>query len=120
MPAISLDAIRRELGVAPEEQQGAVVAAAKERARELLRRRHPFVWNATNLTRRVRDPLVDMVLGYGARVRLVYLDAPLDVVLRRNAGRAAPVPQRVILRLAGRVEPPDLTEAHSVEIVHTG
>jgi predicted kinase len=92
-----------------------VVRAAKDRAREWLRRRQPFAWNATNLTRHLRDPLIDLFLGYGARVRVVYVDAPLGVVLQRNRDRPSPVPEGVILRLAAKLELPDLTEAHRVE-----
>jgi putative nucleotidyltransferase with HDIG domain len=112
---VSLDAIRRAEGIDPEKAQGRVAQAAKEQARELLRRRRPFAWNATNVTRHLRDPLIDMFLGYGARVRIVYLDAPLDAVLQRNRERPASVPENVILRLAGKLDLPDLTEAHGVE-----
>jgi len=119
-PTVSLDAIRRELGIDPEETQGRVVHEAKDRARELLRRRQPFVWNATNLTRRLRDPLIDLFLGYGARVRIVYLDAPLDLVLQRNRARPSPVPEDVVLRLVDKLDLPDLTEAHHVDSVAGG
>lgn len=120
LPVVSLDAIRRQLGVDPGDSQGAVVQAAKEQARELLRRRQPFAWNATNITRQLRDPLIDMLLAYGARCRVVYLDAPLPTVLRRNRERAASVPQSVILRLVGKLDLPDLTEAHAVEYLAQG
>jgi predicted kinase len=114
---ISLDAIRAARRVAPEAPQGAVADAAKQQARALLRERQPFVWNATNLTRLLRDPLLDLFLGYGARVRIVYHDAPIEMVLRRNRARAAPVPEPVIRRLAGKLDMPDLTEAHQVDYV---
>jgi putative nucleotidyltransferase with HDIG domain len=117
LPVISLDAIRAEQEVDPADEQGGVVSAAKARARELLRRRQPFVWNATNLTRRLRDPLIGMFLDYGSRVRIVATDAPLELVLQRNRQRAEPVPEAVIRRLAARVEPPDLTESHTLTIV---
>ena len=119
LPVISLDAIRQARGVNPCKEQGTVVAAAKAEARALLRRRQPFVWNATNVTRRIRDPLVDTFLSYGARVRIVYVDAPLEVILRRNRQRPAPVPEAVIQRLAAQTEPPDLGEAHVVTWVET-
>jgi predicted kinase len=114
LPVIALDDIRKRLRVAPEGDQGAVIGAAKEQAREYLRAKQPFIWNATNLTRHLRDPLVGLLLDYRARVRLVYLDAPLERVLERNEQRAATVPRAVLLRLAGKVEPPDRTEAHDV------
>jgi putative nucleotidyltransferase with HDIG domain len=114
-PVISLDALRREMGVAPDRAQGAVVRAAKERARELMRRQVSFVWNATNVTRAIRGPLIDIFATYHARTRVVYLDAPRDVVFRRNRERARPVPEAVIDKLAHKLEVPDLTEAHRVE-----
>jgi len=117
LPVVSLDAIRQERGIGPEEPQGGVVRTAKEQAREHLRRRVPFAWNATNLTRHLRDPLIDLFLGYGARVRVVYVDAPPDLALRRNRERERSVPESVVLRLAGKLELPDLTEAHRVDYV---
>lgn len=115
LPIVSLDAIRRAERIDPEKPQGRVVSVAKEQARGFLRRRQPFAWNATNLTRRLRDPLVGLFLGYGARVRIVYLDAPLDAVLRRNRERPEPVPEDVVAHLASQLDLPDLTEAHRVE-----
>jgi predicted kinase len=94
-----------------------VAVAAKKQARSLLRLKQPFAWNATNLTRMLRDPLIDLFLGYGAHVRIVYLDAPLETVLRRNRARAAPVPEPIIRQLAGKLDLPDLTEAHQVDYI---
>lgn len=115
LPVVSLDRIRRELKVAPDEDQGAVVQAAKARARELLRRHEPFIWNATNVTRALRGQLADLFASYGARVRIVYVEAPHADLLRRNERRVASVPEPVIARLARKLEIPDLTEAHAVE-----
>ena len=50
-PVVSLDALRAELGVDPAGDQRAVVDAAYQRAREHLRARRSFVWNATNISR---------------------------------------------------------------------
>jgi predicted kinase len=93
-----------------------VVQAARERARELLRQRQPFAWNATNITRSLRRQLVDLFLSYGARVRIVYVEAPYTDLLARNRHRAAAaaVPEKVIARLLRRLDVPDATEAHAV------
>jgi predicted kinase len=114
-PVISLDGIRRELQIGPEENQSAVVKLAQERARVLLRQQQPFVWNATNVTRLLRGPLIDIFAAHRARVRLVYLEAPRDVLLARNRARSHPVPPAVICRLLEKLEVPDPTEAHQVE-----
>jgi predicted kinase len=117
LPIIALDAIRAELDIAPTEHSGRVVLAAKRRARELLQHRQPFVWNATNITRLLRRKLIDFFVAYGARVRLVYVDAPLDLLLRRNQARPDPVPEKVIARMLEKFELPDPTEAHHVDYV---
>lgn len=114
-PVISLDEIRRELKIQPSETQGVVVQTAKERARELLRKRASFVWNATNVTRAIRGSLIELFASYHARIRIVYLDVNRDVALRRNRERPQPVPEAVIERLMRRLEVPDRTEAHHVE-----
>ncbi|MET7394421.1 ATP-binding protein [Dactylosporangium sp. NPDC005572] len=117
LPVVSLDALREELGVAPTGDQGPVIAAANARAKELLRAGAPFVWNATNVSRQIRSRCVGMIGDYGARVEIVAMEAPPELLRRRNRARPSPVPDGVINRLAGRWEPPDLTEAHSVSFV---
>jgi putative nucleotidyltransferase with HDIG domain len=118
LPVISLDAIRRELRIHPHEKQGAVFHAASTRARELLRTQQPFIWNATNVTRAGRSRLIDLFYTYGARVHIVYCDAPRVTIMRRNRARRESVPEQVIDRLARHLEVPDATEAHSVEWVN--
>lgn len=119
-PVIELDAIRRELGVAPSEPQGRVIDVARTRARERLRRGEPFVWDATNLSRKIRTPLIELFYGYGARVRIVYVEATAAELPARNRDRPDPVPQAAMTRMLRRWEPPDLTEAHEVLVVARG
>jgi predicted kinase len=114
-PTVSLDALRGALDVDPGDAQGEVIQAARARARELLREGRPFVWNATNLSRLVRRECIRLCASYGARIRIVYLEVPPDVLLEQNRRRPAAVPQAVIEQLLDRWEVPDLTEAHEVE-----
>jgi predicted kinase len=116
-PLISLDRLRQDLKISPEEQQGPVIQAAREQARELLRKQQSFVWNATNVTRLLRSQLIDFFAAYHARVHIVYVEVPFDSILRRNAARPHPVPEAVIYHLLRKLEVPDLTEAHVVEWV---
>lgn len=114
-PVLSLDELRQEMGIHPADKQGAVIAQAKERARDYLRQGRSFVWNATNITRQTRASLIGLFSGYHARVRIVYVEADWPELLRRNRERSAPVPWRVLAGLADRLEVPDLTEAQIVE-----
>jgi len=116
-PVVSLDGLRREMGVAPTANQGPVVSRAREAAREHLRRRRPFVWNATNISRQIRELSVNLFAAYNARVRIVYVEAPEARLYEQNRERADAVPAEVIRKLTARWEVPDLTEAHRVEWV---
>lgn len=116
-PVVSLDRLRKDLKISPEAAQGPVIQAAKDEARELLRKQQSFVWNATNVTRLLRGQLIDFFASYHARVRIVYKEAPFDEILSRNAARPTPVPEAVIYQLLRKLEVPDLTEAHEVEWV---
>jgi predicted kinase len=115
MPVISLDDLREELEISPEESQGRIVAEARERAREFLRQKKSFIWNATNISRRIRRQCIDLFAAYNARIRIVYIDVPEENLLRQNSERERPVPAQVINRLLERWEVPDLTEAHRVD-----
>lgn len=117
LPEISLDDLRVKLKVRPGEGQGAVLDAAKEQAREYLRRGQSFVWSATNLTRELRGRLIDLFALYNARVRIVYVEAPYEKLLRQNRIREAAVPESAVEKMVRNWEVPDRTEAHQVDYV---
>lgn len=115
-PQISLDAIRDELDVSPDDPQGGVANRAKEQAREYLRRRESFIWNSTNTTRQMRRQLIGLFRDYNARIRIVYVEPEWQEIKRRNANRREPVPQSVLDKLVSKLDVPDLTEAHELEL----
>ena len=114
VPAVSLDDLRRSAGVSPEDDQGRVVQQAKAQAREFLRQKQPFIWNATCLTPQ-RSQLISLFEQYGARVRVVYLETSWEENLRRNAARPHQVPESVLGRMLRKLEPPLPPEAQTVE-----
>ena len=116
-PVISLDEIREKMGVSPTEPQGAVVDAARKLAREHLRKRQNFVWNATNISAQMRQKPLGLFLEYGAHVTIVYLEAPRGKLMSQNRNRKAVVPAAVMERLIRKWEIPSPTEAHQVEHV---
>lgn len=113
-PVVSLDALRDELDVDPADTQGGVIQAARERAREHLRAERDFIWNATNVSRRLRKQVVDLLAGYRARIHIVHLEAPPEQLHRQNRQRREPVPHAVIDKLVDKWSVPDLTEAHAL------
>jgi predicted kinase len=116
-PIVSLDALREELDVDPADtgKQGEVVLAARARAREYLRAGRSFVWNATNLSRAVRGQVLRLLHDYGARTRIVYVEAACGAWRAQNRAREQPVPDAVLDKLLDRWEVPDLTEAHAID-----
>ncbi|MEM9049741.1 MAG: AAA family ATPase [Pseudomonadota bacterium] len=111
-PVVSLDAIRAETGTDPAANQGRVVQIALERAREFLRARTDFIWNATNVSRAMRGKILSLCRDYEATIEIVYVEMPYAQLTRQNAGRADAVPARVIDALIGKLEPPEQWEAH--------
>lgn len=120
LPVISLDGIREEWKVAADDKtdNGRVIQEAKERAKVLLRRNQGFVWNATNITRQMREQLVELFLTYRAAVRIVYLEVPYLVLTAQNKNREAVVPQKVLERLINKLEVPAGWEAHTVSLIN--
>lgn len=114
LPVVSLDRIREQEGVAPTDNQGAVLQAGFEEARSHLREKRDFCWNATCLSRLTRRKIIGICRDYDAQVTVLSHDLPLDVVRGRNLGREDPVPDRVLTRLSGLREPAGPDEAHEV------
>lgn len=112
---VSLDVLRQRMGVKPGDNQGRVAQAARAEARSLLARQEPFIWNATNTTRSMRDRLMRLFRAYGAHVTMVYVEAPYQELLRRNRARAGErVPDQVLERLVDGLQPPDPWEANAL------
>lgn len=116
LPVISLDEIRQQQGISPTDKSGngQVVQAAKEKARIYLRRQQPFVWNATNTTRSMRQQLLSLFFGYKAKVKIVYVETPYEKLLSQNKNRDAVVPANVMEKLANKLEVPAPWETHEV------
>lgn len=68
--------------------EGNAVSFFLRPARAFLRRKEPFVFNATNLSAMIRGKWIQLFHQYGARVRIVYLETGWTERERRNASRA--------------------------------
>ena len=115
MLMVSLDRIRAELGVRPTDNQGEVIREAQERAKEYLRKKLSFIWNATDLTKETRQKPVMLFERYGARVRIVYLETDWITREARNSGRDDAVPENAVARMLKKTVLPAPDEAQTVE-----
>lgn len=111
---VSLDVLRQKMGISPKESSALVAARAREEAKEYLRKKNTFVWNATNMTFDIRNRIEDLCENYGARVILLYLEVPYEELLRRNQIRERKVPAMVIERMLHRMDMPQPTECYQV------
>ncbi|MVM34031.1 AAA family ATPase [Spirosoma sp. HMF4905] len=118
-PVVSLDTYRQRLKISPTDKQGTsrVVQLAKDEAKALLRSQTSFVWNATNLTRQLRQQLVELFVTYKARVRIIYLEVPYQQLVRQNRDREHVVPNDVLQRMLQRLEIPSVWEAQQVDYI---
>ena len=116
LPVVSLDDLREGMDLDATDDQGAVVQAARERCRELLRAKRDFAFNATNIIRLTRKRWIDLFADYDARIEVVYLEPPLASIYDRNDRREKRVPKRVIEHLLRKLEPPTWAEAHSIRL----
>ena len=115
LPMISLDDIRKELKISPTDNQSRVLEIARERAREFLRKKQSFVWNATDLSPMVRAKQIKRFTQYHASTRIVYLETVWNEQFRRNACRPDAVPEAAICHMMEELVPPEIKEAHQVD-----
>jgi len=116
---VSLDSIRRKHGISATDKSGngRVVQMAKELARESLRKKQSFAWNATNTSRQMREQLIDLFTTYGAKVKIIYLEVPYKKLMSQNRNREYAVPESVITKLIERLEIPTDSEGHEVMLI---
>lgn len=116
MPMISLDGIREQLRIPPAKNSSKVVQTAMEQARDFLRRKEPFIWNATNIIQETRQKLIRLFAGYGARVHILYLEVPYQELLARNQKRTRYIPENVLEDMIRKLEIPAPWEAYEVKL----
>lgn len=116
LPILSLDNIRRAHNIAPTDKKGngRVIQLGKEKAKELMRSKTSFVFNATNITQDMRGKWISLFTDYKARVRLIYLEVPYKKLLKQNHNRDYKVPVAAIDSMIWKWEPPTVKEAHEV------
>ena len=114
VPMISLDNIRAEIGAPASGNQGRVLQAARERAREYLRAGQDFVWNGTNISRNLRAKPLKLFRDYNAQTEIIYIETGPDNLFAQNKNRSERVPDTAIEKLVRKLEPPQCWEAHSV------
>lgn len=115
LPAVSFDDAREELGLKHGRAEGVVAHHAIDKAKDLLRSKAPFVWNATHLSQQMRDKTLDLLYAYHAEVELVYLEQRRAELLRRNDRRDTSLTNKALQAMLVKWDLPLPTEAHEVQ-----
>jgi len=114
LEVLSFDDAKEALGLVQGDNVGKAVHMVTDRAKELLRKKEPFVWNATHLSSQMRNKTLDLLFNYNAHVTLVYLEAPEDEIKRRNTQRDTTLPNSKIDEMLFKWEVPLKLESHDV------
>ncbi|WP_353242390.1 AAA family ATPase [Providencia sp.] len=119
---VCLDEIRREHKINPADRnaQGWVAQQGKEQAKQFLRTKTDFIWNATSLSASLRESMVSLFARYQAKVHIVYLEVPDKQWRQQNQQRKFAVPEQVMERMAGKLELPTPDEAYRVSYYING
>lgn len=117
LPVLSLDDIRREHKIEPRDKKknGQVIQLGKEKAKEFMRVRQSFVFNATNITGDMRGKWISLFTDYGGRVKIIYLEVPYKQLISQNHNREHKVPEAVIDKMISKLEIPSPREAHEID-----
>ena len=117
LEVLSFDDAKEALGLVQGDNVGKAVHMVTDRAKELLRKKEPFVWNATHLSSQMRNKTLDLLFRYDAVVNLVYLEAPEEEIKHRNSQRDTTLPNSKIDEMLFKWEVPTKLEAHSVTFI---
>ena len=101
--------------IKPTENQGEIYNIAKETAKSHLREKRLFVWNATNITKMIRDKQIKLFHQYNTKVRVIFLETSYDEMLKRNNKRKRYVSEKVINEMLEKLEIVEDFEANAIE-----
>ena len=113
LPVVSSDDLRPLLldDATDQTQNRRVFGLLRQVVRMRIEMERPHtVLDATNLSTRERRTWIKLAQLYGAEVRAVFFDTPLEICKQRNRARARNVPEDVIDMMAARMRPPSIEE----------
>jgi predicted kinase len=117
LPVLSFDDAKEILGLSQGDNVGRAVHMVIDNAKELLRKKESFIWNATHLSSQMRNKTLDLLFNYNAQVTIVYLEAPEIEIKKRNSLRDTTLPNSKIDEMLFKWEVPTKIEAHHVQYI---
>ena len=117
LEVVSYDDAREELNLRHGKNEGKVAHHAIDKAKDLLRSKTPFVWNATHLSQQMRDKTLDLLYAYNAEIELVYMERPRAELLRRNNKRDTSLTNKALQAMLTKWDLPLPTETHTMKYI---
>ncbi len=117
LSVISLDDIREETDTSFGDNQGKVLNLAKDRCKELMRKKADFVLNATNFIKPTRARWIRLFRQYDYEIEIHYIEPPFTTLMKQNLNREKPVPEGIVREMFKKLEPPTLLECHKLHLI---
>lgn len=113
MPMVSLDDLRIAMKVKRGDTtgEGHVVQRAYQMAKTYAAHQQSFVWNSTNITADMRAKIINALLPYNPKFKIVYLETSVQNVFNRRQGE---IPRAALQKMYRSLDLPQYTEAHEV------
>ncbi|MBI0006921.1 AAA family ATPase [Gilliamella sp. W8126] len=114
LPVASYDDARNQLKLKHGQNEGLVIQFVLAKVKQYLRENQSFIWNATHLSRDMREKALDLLYAYHAEVEIVYLEQSEKTLYQRNSSRDTSLPNKKITQMLSKWQVPLPTEAHKV------
>ena len=114
LPVASYDDARNQLKLKHGQNEGLVIQFVLAKVKQYLRENQSFIWNATHLSRDMREKALDLLYAYHAEVEIVYLEKSEKTLYQRNSSRDTSLPNKKITQMLSKWQVPLPTEAHKV------
>ena len=114
LPVIGFDLSEKELGLKHGENNGLVFHHVQDKAKDFLRNKESFVFNATHIVKDLRDKTLDLLYNYNAQVNIVYLEESKQTIFERNNKRDTSLSNDNISKMLNRWDIPKAIESHSI------
>lgn len=117
IPMISYDGTREKMKLKYGENDGLVAHQVIEEAKEYLRTKQSFVWNATHLSQSMRSRPLSLLYNYHAKAHIVYIEEPYELVMKRNKERDTSLTNKKIQSMLLQWEVPTCDESFKIDYV---
>lgn len=118
LESISFDEERENLNISSNENGSMAVHKAYDKMKDLLRKEQSFIFNATNLSKSIRQKPLDLFNKYGATVKIIHLEKDYETLLKDDLSRNdKSVGKKVIDQMLFKWQVPTILEAESVDLI---